>query len=183
MKINLVKGLRICFLLNEPVVQGGNRGNSFCHTAFPIQGLQWEGTGWKVSVNAQNPAHSKHCAEERKWTLSEAQRYWSFGTGCPWLGRAPVILCLEYDLQIKHRDTMQYITPNVSVLGIKWFTIFYACWDWLSKLRFSRSHGSYQLYRLQRDQEKIQWLHKNIDIKQISKITQNFFYFWDSITV
>lgn len=119
----------------------------------------------------------------RKWTLSEAQHYWSFGTGCPWLGRAPVILCLEYDLQIKHRDTMQYITPNVSVLGIKWFTIFYACWDWLSKLRFSRSHGSYQLYRLQRDQEKIQWLHKNIDIKQISKITQNFFYFWDSITV
>lgn len=91
--------------------------------------------------------------------------------------------CLEYDLQIKHRDTMQYITPNVSVLGIKWFTIFYACWDWLSKLRLSRSHGSYQLYRLQRDQEKIQWLHKNIDIKQISKITQNFFYFWDSITV
>lgn len=67
-----------------------------------------------------------------------------------------MILCLEYDLQIKPRDTIQCITANVSVSGIKWLTVFDARWDCLSKLGFSRSPGSCERYRLQRDQDKIQ---------------------------
>lgn len=182
MKLNLVKGPRISAfykvkLLNEPShprrEQWGEAASVTQHTHRQDSSGRW--TGWKVSKPSTHP-----CADGVKWTLYEAHCYCRIG--CPWLGSAPVILCLGYDPRTKTQRHDSIHNFNVSILGIKQLTIFYACWDWLSKLGFSRSHGSGEVYRIQRDQEKIQWLNKNTSIKQISKITQNFFYFWVSIT-
>lgn len=139
----------------NPLRQEGKiQGHNFCNTVHSHIGNQVgvelaEGRKYKTLCPSQ-PAKKQVVHIPLCW-WNEINPFWSkvlmkFLDKLSITGRAPVILYLEYDCQLTWHDS----THNSKCLGLRNKVVY----DILRMLGFSRSHGSCELYRLQRYQGK-----------------------------